>query len=222
VRSKITVRLNLFVMTFSIVILFLFFYPRITHTSHIEPIISSGTGIQVVDGPDICKAWRSLGGSLLISGSATISKTGTYQNLLQTDDLNNGLRLEMSPDFNIGLIIGNAMDADFSVMDFGRIKDLDRELEFSILLQGEEVRAVINGLKSSVRSPTRAACANLLVGQGYDESRTYGGKIVASFRSTFDAPVLNREHSRGLILIVQTCLMLASAILLNQIMKRNI
>jgi hypothetical protein len=222
VRSKITVRTNVLIVTCSIFFLLLHFYPRITHTSRIEPVIFSGTVIKVIDGPEVCKAWRSLGGSLIISGSATISKTGTYQNLLQTDDLNNGLRLEMSPDFNIGLIIGNATDADFSIIDFGQIKDINRELVFSIFLQGEDVLVEINGLKSSVRLPTRAACANLLVGQGYDASRTYAGKIVVSFETTFDAPVLNRENSRELILFVQACLMLSSAILLIQFMKRNI
>ena len=218
-RTKIAICLNLFIITCSVFILCLFFFPRVAHTSRAEPVITSGMAVQVIDGPKICKAWRSLGGSLLIGGSASISNTGSYQNLFQTDDLNNGIRLEMSPDFNLGLIIGNAADPSYSVMDFGRIKDLNRELVFTILLEGEDVQAEINGLKSSVRSPTRAVCANFLVGQGYDESRRYGGKIVASFESTFDAPILNRERSEELILFVQICLMLSSAILVNHTMR---
>lgn len=220
-QSKMIRGLNLFIAACSISILCLFFFPRITHAEYKTSVASTGRPIHLVDGSQICNAWRSLGGTLLISGSASIKNTGTYQNLFQTDDLNNGLRLELSPDFNLGLVVGNAADSDISVVDFGKIRDISRNLDFKIQLRNEAIKAEINGTNSLVQMPTRATCANLLVGQGYDESRLYGGEIVVSFTSTFEAPPLIRERYGAFILIMQISLALSSAILLIHAMRNR-
>ena len=130
-----------------------------------------------------------------------------YTNIFQTDDLNKGLRLEISPEGKLNAFVsspdGAAPDKVIGVLSNGVIEpNTQTEMRVSVYLN--TVGLSINGgpvvAQEANFLPT---CNRVLIGGGYDSSRSTLGNVQATviiqdikYKTTFGLPMQLRTIAR--------------------------
>lgn len=153
--------------------------PQITrfHTQQATELNSSSTPVSF---QNFCRAKsESSSFRLEMSGQILLAGYREFQNLLQTSDLNSGLRIEVSNDGGSELIVTKNDGSLFGLRGRkklvpGQIHEIELSLtSFSIL------RYSIDGLSSSATVPLLAnfKCDRIVFGQGYDASRRISGYV---------------------------------------------
>ncbi len=140
-----------------------------------------------------------------------------WTNIFQTDDLNSGFRIEISSD---GLLAALVRSPDGEFEDFigvqanGLVKAKTlTKINFSVSSKILSVK-IDDGADADLYGDFRPTCNNVLIGGGYDSTRTTIGDVQAVVRiqalklvTTFGFPVKAREIAR----IIFTLLMVGLA-----------
>lgn len=135
----------------------------------------------------------------------TLSRRNT--NIFQTDDLNTGFRIEISPEGKLNAFIqspdGNGPEKVLSVLanDVIRAKTFER---ITISAGSNVVTVQINdGVAVAQEGNFRPTCNHVLIGGGYDSTRTAIGEVQAVIRIqttksvvTFGLPMKIRDVAR--------------------------
>lgn len=130
-----------------------------------------------------------------------------YTNIFQTDDLNSGFRVEVSPDGKLTAFIqspdGNGPEKVLSVLagDVIKVKTLTR---VKITAYSNVVTVQMNdGAVVTQEGDFQPTCNHVLIGGGYDSSRTTIGEVQAAVRIqttksvvTFGLPMKTRDVAR--------------------------
>ena len=122
----------------------------------------------------------------------TLSKRNT--NIFQTDDLNRGFRIEISPEGKLNAFIqspdGNGPEKVLSVLANAVIKAKTFE-RVNITVGANVVTVQINdGVVVAQEGNFQPTCNHVLIGGGYDSTRTTIGEVQAAVRIQTTKPVL--------------------------------
>jgi hypothetical protein len=164
-----------------------------------------------------CRAFDNAKGGIDVDFTVNITTlSNRYTNIFQTDDLNKGLRLEISPEGKLNAFVaspdGAAPDKVIGVLSNGVIKPKTLT-EIRVSVYSNTVGLSINGGPVAAQeanfSPT---CTRVLVGGGYDSSRSAIGNVQATvnvqetkYKTTFGLPMQVRTIAR----IIFTLLLVA-------------
>lgn len=140
-----------------------------------------------------------------------------WTNIFQTDDFNSGFRIEISSDGIVGAIV-RSPDGEFEdylgVQANGLVKAKTlTKINISVSSNILTVK-IDDGVEAYLQGDFRPACNNVLIGGGFDSTRTTIGDVQAVVRiqalklvTTFGMPVKAREITR----IIFTLLMVGLA-----------
>ena len=134
-----------------------------------------------------------------------------YTNIFQTDDLNKGLRIEINPTG----ILAVHVQKSFELGNYGSVvaneiikaKTLTR-INISVYLNTLTVQINDGLIASNNVADLRPTCDRVLIGGGYDSTRTTLGKVRAKVRiytlesvTTFGLPMRTRGIARILFIV---------------------
>lgn len=140
-----------------------------------------------------------------------------YSNIFQTDDLNMGFRIEISPDGKLNAFVqspdGGGPEKVLSVLANETIKDkISTKINISMYLNTLAVK-INDGPIASQEGNFRPTCNHVLIGGGYDNTRTTIGDVRAVVRiqdskliTTFGLSMRTRGIARILFTIFIICL----------------
>ena len=140
-----------------------------------------------------------------------------WTNIFQTDDLNSGFRIEISSDGIVSVLV-QSPDGGFEkflgVQANGVVKAKTlTKIQISVYSNTLSVK-IDDGVNAYVQGDFRPTCNRVLIGGGYDSTRTTIGDVQAvvrirtlKFVITFGMPVKTREMAR----IIFTLLLVALA-----------
>lgn len=140
-----------------------------------------------------------------------------WTNIFQTDDLNSGFRIEISSDGIVSVLV-QSPDGGFEkflgVQANGVVKAKTlTKIQISVYSNTLSVK-IDDGVDAYVQGDFRPTCNRVLIGGGYDSTRTTIGDVQAvvrirtlKFVTTFGMPVKTREMAR----IIFTLLLVALA-----------
>jgi hypothetical protein len=127
--------------------------------------------------------------ALVVSVRGTINELRNYQNLFQTSSLNSGIRVEIDETGTVGMVVANESDLGFAaLLGAGTVTPGPIRMVFAITNANS---MVVRVGKSSSRADLvgpRPACDNIVIGLGYDESRTTSGTLDIQFTTFADRP----------------------------------
>jgi hypothetical protein len=134
------------------------------------------------------------------------SLDGRYTNIFQTDDLNMGFRLEINPDGKLSAVVQSpdgGPEKFIGVMADGTIK-ANKLSKVSVSVQSKILGLnVDDGPSAFLEGNFSPTCKRVLIGGGYDSTRSTIGDVRASVRSeefvyvtTFGLPMKVRDVSR--------------------------
>ena len=146
----------------------------------------------------------------------TLSKRNT--NIFQTDDLNKGFRIEISPEGKLNAFIqspdGYGPEKVLSVLANDVVKANTFE-KVNITVRSKVVTVQINdGVVVAQEGNFQPTCNHVLIGGGYDSTRTTIGEVQAVVRIQIAKPVLTfglPMKARGIARIAFTLLLLVLA-----------
>jgi hypothetical protein len=187
----------------------LFVFPEVEKEQQLGPFVTTSSSFAVDGFSELCARWRMDDAKVTISGEVKLTSIGTYQNVFQTDNLNDGLRLEISPTREVALVVGTLNSGDYTAIQLERINAFTQSFEFAVILHRDQIVIDINGVLVTERLATRAACSNFLVGQGYDNSRKILGNTQIQIEAKWKSPLLDREKS-NLPLALQSVILLSA------------
>ena len=133
-----------------------------------------------------------------ISFKAWLHNAAGYQNLFQTAGINEGLRMELSGERNLGLVYGKTSNT------FAGMPLLDRmeprtpySFDIAYSARNKSLTVSVNGKTTGVTDPALAPVfSDFVVGRGFDSSRVFDG-IIWDFHSTVS---ITSHSSAGTIL----------------------
>jgi|694.fasta_scaffold12953_5 hypothetical protein len=171
-------------------------------------------------GPDqnFCSAFYDDYIRIDIDFSVTIAKIEKrFTNIFQTDDLNAGLRVEISPDGKVTAFAaspdGGGPERVLSVLADGVLKaKVLTKISMSVYSNVLTLQ-IDEGLIASQEGDFRPTCNHVLIGGGYDNTRTTIGDVRATVRlqdsklvTTFGLPMGARDIARILFTLFMICL----------------
>ena len=142
-----------------------------------------------------------------------------YTNIFQTDDLNKGLRLEINPEGKLNAFVsspdGAAPDKVIGVLANGHIKTKTlTNVRVSIYSNTVEL-SIDDGPVVAQEANFSPLCNHVLIGGGYDNSRTTIGNVQTTvnvqdpkYKTTFGLPMQTRTIARvifTLLLVAVLC-----------------
>ena len=140
-----------------------------------------------------------------------------WTNIFQTDDFNSGFRIEISSDGIVGAIVQSPDGEfeDFLVAQANGLIKAKTLTKINISVSSNILTVKIDdGVDAYVQGDFRPTCNNVLIGGGFDSTRTTIGDVQAVVRiqalklvTTFGMPVKAREIAR----IIFTLLMVGLA-----------
>ena len=164
-----------------------------------------------------CRAFDNTNGRIDIDFTVNVTTlSNRYTNIFQTDNLNKGLRLEISPEGILNAFVsspeGAAPDKVIGVLSNGAIKTKTlTKVRFSIYLKTVEL-SIEGGPVVTQEANFSPSCNRVLIGGGYDNSRSTIGNVQATvnirdlkYKTTFGFPMQVRTIAR----IIFTLLLVA-------------
>ena len=134
-----------------------------------------------------------------------------YTNIFQTDDLNKGLRIEISPTGILAAHVQNSFEpGNFGTVVANEIIKAKTLTRINISVHLNTLTVQINrGLVASEKFNFRPTCDRVLIGGGYDSTRTTIGTVRAEVRiytlelvTTFGLPIRTRGIARILFIVL--------------------
>ena len=144
-----------------------------------------------------------------------------FTNIFQTDDLNAGLRIEISPDGKVNAFAaspdGGGPEKVLSVLANGVVK-AKASSKISLSVISNTLTLQLNeGPIASREGNFQPTCNRVLIGGGYDNTRTTIGDVRATVRiqdsklvTTFGLPMVARDTARILFTVFIVCLVWVS------------
>jgi hypothetical protein len=145
----------------------------------------------------VCQLWLSYGGALTIEGVVSFEDRDSNQNVFQTSDLNDGIRMEINPDGLVGVIVGNHVTKEFKGVAIGRSNSTDRKkssFSFQLVFINDQIKTVFNGIRNEFSMPGNVLCDKGLVGSGFDESRMLNGVAIVQFRLAYMKKLIGEDY----------------------------
>lgn len=138
--------------------------------------------------PDVCDGLAD-GKSVKIGVAGTIDKLVNYQNFFQTDNENRGIRVEVDESGAVALLVASDSPDGFDAVVAPTIISAGTvSLEF-LITNGTELSVLANQQKETTNSSSlRPLCNNVVIGAGFDSSRTTLGSIVVTFTVVEEIP----------------------------------
>lgn len=179
----------------------------------------------------ICDAIRD-GAQLVIRLSGTLDDLRNYQNLMQTADQNGGIRIEIDQSGSIALLIADRSELTFLAVPATGTVVPGRFRATVNVMDGKNVSFQVGTSLATGRSETlQPSCSKIVVGYGYDSSRTTAGRYRAEFsvlekQHKFISPAVQRglknEFLRSLALgVLVFCVILVALNLSNAVPQRS-
>ena len=197
--------------------------PQIDISEYVNKTLKSPSGKMMYEpldlgaDPKFCRAFDDTKESVEIDFIVNVTTlSNRYTNIFQTDDLNKGLRLEISPEGKLNAFVaspdGAAPDKVIGVLSNGVIKP-STKTEIRVSVYSNTVGLSINGGPVAAQEANfLPTCNRVLIGGGYDSSRSAIGNVQATvnvqdskYKTTFGLPMQVRTIAR----IIFTLLLVA-------------
>lgn len=126
----------------------------------------------------ICESWLQYTGELIIQGEVQFQRNDKWQNVFQTADLNYGIRMEISPQSTVSVVVAESVSQSYGGYEIGEIEPSQNFFEsfkFAIRLTRNHMRTELNGKYRNFALAENIQCSNVVIGGGYDETRTLNG-----------------------------------------------
>jgi hypothetical protein len=130
-----------------------------------------------------CENGRLNSKTMRLLGSFEVTEIGEYQNVFQTSNINEGVRLEIDKEGRTALIIGLGDGIDHTGIRFKNTVETGVRYQFRFEIR--ESKSVFYSFLSEegVRDfdAIQPLCGRVLVGGGYDQSRSLRGRAQLEF-----------------------------------------
>lgn len=146
----------------------------------------------------VCDSWLQYGGELSIGGSVSFEQQGSHQNVFQTSDLNDGIRMEIDPNNQVAVILGDHLTKGIKGVVLGqseRSGSNKLSFTFQITISKEYMKTVFNGDDKSVSIKENILCDKAQVGSGYDKSRELLGSAVIQFQLRYRDDLMSNDYN---------------------------
>jgi hypothetical protein len=175
----------------------------------------------LVQSQGICQTIEEKNSELRILVRFIPDSLTNWQNLFQTADLNNGMRLEIDKSGSITLIVANDASGGFQAISGGRTITPGREHQVRIILTANKViQLQVDGKKSgTLRLTYLDLCTRVRVGIGYSDKRAFLGKGSIIFTSGEEEKYLREfpyEKLFGQIIVAISVLLIIRRKIENQ------
>lgn len=197
--------------------------PQIDISEYVNKTLKSPSGKMMYEPLDLgadqkfCRAFDDTKKSVDIDFVVNVTTlSNRYTNIFQTDDLNKGLRLEISPEGKLNAFVaspdGAAPDKVIGVLSNGVIKP-NTQTKIRVSVYSNTVGLSIDGGPVVAQEANfLPSCNRVLIGGGYDSSRSAIGNVQATvnvqetkYKTTFGLPMQVRTIAR----IIFTLLLVA-------------
>jgi hypothetical protein len=143
--------------------------------SETQRIATDGSPLYLGANPQLCRDLFDSQREVRFDFEANVTKLKQYQNLFQTADINDGLRLEVDSAGNVGVVARSRTDPSLLVgLNAFGIFMTDAVNTVSVTVRrGTYVGISVNGSRENIAfMPFVAECTNFAVGTGFDASRS--------------------------------------------------
>lgn len=141
--------------------------------------------IKALDITNACAGLTEQDSYVKISINLTADSFSNWQNVFQTSSLNNGIRLEIDANGNVGLIVSKIEPDQFLVVSGSKRLTLRDTHTIQLRIRPDtDISMSIDG-EPTVRSTgkTRPLCNDPRFGIGFDESRRFSGRASIAIES---------------------------------------
>ncbi len=147
----------------------------------------------------VCESWLRYGGELSIGGSVSFEQQRSHQNVFQTSDLNDGIRMEIDPNNQVAVILGDHLTKEIKGVVLGqsdRSENNKSSFTFQLTISKESVKTVFNGDQKTVFIKENILCDMAQVGSGYDKSRELLGTAVIQFQLRYRDDLMSNVYNK--------------------------
>ena len=138
----------------------------------------------VVEGgpkPEICSWLNQKNGSVLIYLEVKPNTFSNWQNIFQTSDVNNGVRLEVNSLGIFGVLVRDTSEKQNSFVGVSSsnrlIKHQINKIEVLFSETGEIILRLNGMIEGILAADTNPRCDNFRLGIGFDDSRKFDGTV---------------------------------------------
>jgi hypothetical protein len=146
----------------------------------------------------VCDSWFQYGGELSIGGSVSFEQQSSHKNVFQTSDINDGIRMEIDPNNQVAVILGDHLTKEFKGVVLGqsdRSENNKLSFTFQITISKERMKTVFNGNQKIVFIKENILCDKAQVGSGYDKSRQLVGSAVIQFQLRYRDDLMSNIYN---------------------------
>ena len=146
----------------------------------------------------VCDSWLQYDGELSIGGSVSFEQQSSHQNVFQTSDLNDGIRMEIDTNNQVAVIFGDHLTKGIKGVVLGqsdRSENNKLSFTFQITIFKDRMKTVFNGDQKTVFIKENILCDKAQVGSGYDKSRQLLGSAVIQFQLRYRDDLMSNDYN---------------------------